>query len=97
MCFAGELGAAVDLAKVLCSGCTIETELLFSESQCRILVEVDASAAARFEALFVGLPLAQIGSVVKGDMITFKGLDGSKLVSVSRIDLKNAWKSTLDF
>jgi phosphoribosylformylglycinamidine synthase subunit PurSL len=97
MCFAGELGAQIDLAAVQRSGCSNDTEILFSESACRIIVEVDKSYTRRFEALFDGLPLSRIGSVAKGDLISFRGMDGTALFSVSRIDCKNAWKNTLDF
>ncbi|MBD3391922.1 MAG: phosphoribosylformylglycinamidine synthase [Chitinivibrionales bacterium] len=97
MCFAGELGAEVDLAGVPQEGCTTETELLFSESPCRILVEVSPEHALNVESLFAYLPCARIGQVTRGDSITFRGLEGATVLSVSRVDAKGAWKSTLNF
>jgi phosphoribosylformylglycinamidine synthase II len=97
MSFAGEFGAQIDLALVPQSGCTTDIELLFSESTSRILVEVAPEHTAEFEALMQGIPCEIIGKVVKGDMLTFSGLDSTTVLSVSRIDAKSAWKSTLNF
>jgi phosphoribosylformylglycinamidine (FGAM) synthase-like enzyme len=97
MCFAGELGAHIDLRAIEQSGCSTEAELLFSESQSRILFEAPPERADALGELFEGLPLARIGAVVKGDAIRIDGLDGSEIVNMSRIDAKAAWKSTLNF
>jgi phosphoribosylformylglycinamidine synthase len=97
MCFSGELGAQIDLSAVPQSGCSTDTELLFSESACRLLIEVTPACRQQFEALFESMPAKCIGKVVKGDMITVTGLDGTTVLSLSRIDAKSAWKSTLNF
>jgi phosphoribosylformylglycinamidine synthase subunit PurSL len=97
MCFAGELGASVDLAKVKQMGCTLDEELLFSESPCRVLLEVPAEHTAALETLCGSLPLARIGTVERSDVITVRGLGGREALRASRIDCKAAWKSTLNF
>jgi phosphoribosylformylglycinamidine synthase len=97
MCFSGEFGAEIDLSRLLADGCTTATELLFSESAARILIEVKQENIARVESLFSGLPLSRIGTVTKSDMIHIKGRKRKPALSVSRIDAKSAWKSTLAF
>jgi phosphoribosylformylglycinamidine synthase len=97
MCFAGETGANISLAAMKQSGCTTDIEVLFSESQARILIEVEPAHALRVESLFNDLPLSRIGAVVKGDMITVTGLTQAPVLGLSRIDAKAAWKSTLQF
>jgi phosphoribosylformylglycinamidine synthase subunit PurSL len=97
MCFSGEFGADVSLSRVRQSGCTLDAEVLFSESPCRILMEVPPQNAKKFEALFAKVPCACIGTVTKGDAIAVKGLTNKTVLSCSRIDAKAAWKSTLHF
>ncbi|MBD3343866.1 MAG: phosphoribosylformylglycinamidine synthase [Chitinivibrionales bacterium] len=97
MCFSGELGASLSLADVPSQGCSTDTEILFSESPGRIIIEVAPENAASFESLLKGLPCAKIGTVEKGDMIRIIGLAGEPVCEFSRIDAKVAWRQTLDF
>jgi phosphoribosylformylglycinamidine synthase len=97
MCFSGELGAQSDLSRTVNEECLADFELLFSESAARILIEVKEMNAGRVESLFAGLPVARIGTVTKGDMVHVKGRKQKPVLSVSRIDAKAAWKSTLQF
>ena len=97
MCFSGEFGADVMLSRVRQSGCTADAEILFSESPCRILLEVPSSNAKKVEALFPKAPCACIGTVTKGDVIAVRGLNNKIVLNCSRIDAKAAWKSTLQF
>ncbi|MBD3321944.1 MAG: phosphoribosylformylglycinamidine synthase, partial [Chitinivibrionales bacterium] len=97
MCFSGEFGASIELAEIPQQGCTTDTELVFSESPARLLLEIPQECAETFEGLTRGLPCAQIGTVQKGDMITIKGSTGDQFCAFSRIDAKAAWKATIDF
>ncbi len=97
MCFAGDVGAQVECQSIEQSGCVTDAELLFSESPGRILVEAEPQTAKRMETLFSRLPFRRIGTVAKGDTIQFKGLRSATVASLSRIDAKIAWKSTLQF
>lgn len=96
MCLAGELGARVDLGRVRQNGCTSDLEVLYSESPCRILVEVSPAQVAAFEGV-MGQVAVAVGTVERGDRVEAKGRDGAMVLSVSRIDCKAAWKSTLNF
>ncbi|MBD3419830.1 MAG: phosphoribosylformylglycinamidine synthase [Chitinivibrionales bacterium] len=97
MCCAGELGAEIDVATIPQSGCLSTAEILFSESQSRILFEATPDAHDRILCAFADLPVACIGTVTKGDLVVFKDAEGSQTASVSRIEAKSAWKSTLTF
>jgi phosphoribosylformylglycinamidine synthase len=97
MCFAGELGAEINLHLLPTEGCSTDAEVLFSESPGRILIEVTPENASHVESIFAYMPFARIGQTTRGDNITFKGLGGDIVLAVSRIDAKNAWKSTLNF
>ena len=41
--------------------------------------------------------LSRFGATVRGDRIDVTGLKGNRILSVSRLTLKSAWKKTLDF
>jgi phosphoribosylformylglycinamidine synthase subunit PurSL len=97
MCFSGDVGAEIGLSRMCKEGCVMDAELLFSESPCRIVVEVPAKCVQPFESLFAGLPCACIGEVTSGDAITVEGLSHGVALNCSRIDAKAAWKSTLSF
>lgn len=97
MCFAGEMGVSVELGAVPQEGCTTDAQVLFSESQCRLVLEVDAAHEQSIAGLFAGLPFARIGTVRKGETVEVTGLKRKRALAVSRIDLKAAWRSTLDF
>ncbi len=97
MSFSGELGAQIHLARIPHNECTTDAELLFSESQARMIVEISEEHQSDFESLMNNLPVAQIGKVVKGDRIAATGIDGTEILNISRIEAKNSWKSTLNF
>ncbi len=63
MCLAGRLGAEIDLAQVKAEGLERSEEILFSESQCRFLIEVQAAKVADLEANLHELDFACIGQV----------------------------------
>jgi phosphoribosylformylglycinamidine synthase subunit PurSL len=95
MCLAGEKGAHVGLARLPERGCASDAELLFSESPCRILVEVPAARKKRFESLFKGIACACIGEVGSDDAIIVRGRDDGIVLNCRVHDAKIAWKSTL--
>ena len=95
MCFSGELAARIDLGAVVATGCKTNAEVLFSESQSRILVEVTPEHVAAFEAAMAGHIFAPIGETLRGDQIECRGIDKKEAFKLSRIDAKSAWKSTL--
>ena len=74
-----------------------ESELLFSESNCRYLVEVTPENLDEFLACFDGLPVAQVGETGETDVLEVTGRDGAVVLSESLAELKSAWKDPLIF
>ncbi len=102
MCLAGRLGAHVEIKRLALSadaegvrdwtiGLTPE-ELLFSESNGRLLLEVRPEDAATVEALLNGVTLIPLGTVTAEPTLQVTAGDQS-LVDLSVEQLVNAWKS----
>jgi phosphoribosylformylglycinamidine synthase subunit PurSL len=91
----GKLGAEVDLAKVHGSTGLRPEQILFSESQSRILLEVAPDRLADLQANLHQVPFAVIGQVTKEPMLVFT--HGRQ--PVARLELaavEAAWKRPLD-
>jgi phosphoribosylformylglycinamidine synthase len=82
----GQLGAEVDLSGLGLDAATA----LFSESNSRFVVTVAPEKTDEFEALFAGLPIAQVGAVVEEKKLSIKGA-----VNVALEDLARPFKATL--
>jgi phosphoribosylformylglycinamidine synthase len=95
MAFAGELGLALELARVPfedapgerargASAPRVDADAvrLYSESCTRFLVEVEPSAAPAFEALVAGLPCAAVGRVDDTRRLSVTGVAGAPLFAV---------------
>ncbi|MEZ5359791.1 MAG: phosphoribosylformylglycinamidine synthase subunit PurL [Candidatus Zixiibacteriota bacterium] len=90
----GEFGLEIDLAKVPYDGRTRNDFILFSESNGRIVVEVEEKDAANFEGIFKGLPCAQIGVVTAENRL--KLTNGTEnLVSIPGDELYAAWSGPI--
>ncbi|HEU5310934.1 MAG TPA: hypothetical protein VFV24_05720, partial [Candidatus Eisenbacteria bacterium] len=72
-------------------------EVLFSESNSRYLLEVEADRAGEALAVLEGVPAAVIGETVKYGILRVIGLDGKTAIAEPLEELKSAWKRTLDF
>ena len=93
MCIGGRRGARVAGGKWPVAGdASSPVELLFSESNGRLLVEVRAEDAAAFEELFAGLPLAEIGAVSAEEKLVVE-LGGTPVIDVAVDRLVEAWKA----
>jgi len=94
MAFAGDLGLALELARVpaaaLPEGHDPDATLLFSESCTRFLVEVPEAEREAFEACLAGLPCARIGAVVAADRLTVRGVAGEPVVDAPLAELRRA-------
>ena len=97
MAFAGGIGAEIRLADAPGEGCERDEEVLFSESNSRYLLEVEADRAGEALALLEGVPAAVIGETVKYGILRVIGLDGKTAIAEPLEELKSAWKRTLDF
>jgi phosphoribosylformylglycinamidine synthase len=106
MCFAGGLGAALQLDAVahdLGTGTDASRDvcLLFSESNSRFLCEVSPEAKQAFEQTLQGVPWAAIGRVTAEPNLEIRGTgagDGQQPVVRAAIpELKQAWQKPLDW
>ena len=96
MCFAGMLGAEVDLKFVpLGEKVSRDDFILFAESNTRFIVEVEKSRSKEFEKAMKGTAFAQIGKVTDGNNLIVNGLKGGKIIDEKIGALKSAWKGTL--
>jgi phosphoribosylformylglycinamidine synthase subunit PurSL len=96
MAFAGGLGLEIDLQTVPFAGPLNDTELLYSETQSRIVIEVRPELAAKVEEIF-GSDATCIGRSVKTERLLIHALDKTILINDDITALKGAWKATLDF
>ena len=96
MAFAGGLGMEVHLDQVpLGEPVSRDDFVLFSESNTRFLVEVSPEHRARFESTMNGVAFAAIGRVTDQQRLDVYGLAGSRVISSSLGELKEAWQKPL--
>ncbi|RLT32091.1 MAG: phosphoribosylformylglycinamidine synthase subunit PurL [Chloroflexi bacterium] len=92
MCIGGRLGLQVEGGKVQVAGGDLSAvEVLFGESNGRLLVEVRPEDASALEALFAGLPLSEIGAVSTEGRLVVELEEGSVL-DLAVEQLVSAWK-----
>ena len=92
MCLAGRLGAAAELGRLHGTELALTAEqLLFSESNGRLLLEVRPEDAAALEAQLSSVPLIPLGVVTAEPTLTITDA-GQPLVALSVEQLVNAWK-----
>lgn len=93
--FAGGFGMDIDLARVEVSRVLRWDQLLFSESQSRLLVTVQPCHEQAFEQLFAGQSCRLIGQVTAAPQLNIR-VDGEKsLLQLSLAELKEAWQAPL--
>jgi phosphoribosylformylglycinamidine synthase len=96
MAFAGELGASIDVSSMR-QASFIDVEVaLFSESNSRILCEVNANDAVAFERTMQGLPCFKLGEVAKHDRVTVE-CDGETILDTPWASLRDTWLAPLDW
>lgn len=96
MAFAGGLGAAVELSKLLREDDINRNDtLLFSESNSRFLVEIAPEKQSEFEHIMGFASFSLIGVVTQDNMLNVKGLEGDVIISQPISELKNAWQRPL--
>ncbi len=96
MCFAGGIGAEVELRNVPHNGDAInDVVVLFSESQTRFVAEVEKGKEAMFEDAMkkYGCSYGMIGKT-KGKYLVIRGSAG-KIIVAGTEELKEAWQGTL--
>jgi len=95
MCIGGRLGADIDLDAVPACGCADALELLYSESQSRLVVAVAPDKAAAFETLFAGRQFARVGRV-DGEALRLRQ-SGREILAAPAADLAQAFKAPLNW
>lgn len=94
MAMAGELGAEIDLGMIPTEEELKIQELLFSETQSRLIVTVAPENTKKFEEIFGYEDFALIGKVISEPEIRFYLYD-EQLSAIRLIDLKESYKRTL--
>ena len=97
MCFSGAKGAQLTLKGIPVEVGMIDAEILFSESNSRFLVEVEAKNKNSFEKQLKGVPFAKLGKVVDKPVLAIEGINGEKIVTEKIEDLLSAWRKTLNW
>jgi phosphoribosylformylglycinamidine synthase subunit PurSL len=92
----GNLGLDLDLDAVPQRECADARDLLFSETQGRLLVTLPPERAARFEELLAGLPCARIGTVSDTRRVVLRH-QGQTVADVDLDVLRASYKKTLDW
>ena len=100
MAFAGGLGVDADLSELATqSGLTDPVELLFSESNSRLLVEVPTDREDEFRSHFAEIPCVRLGTITEADRLVVRsGGDTQQAILDESLDaLKTSWKQPLDW
>jgi phosphoribosylformylglycinamidine synthase subunit PurSL len=91
----GELGAEIDLSRLVCDGALEDDAKLFSESNSRFIVTCAPDKETAFESLFRELPFAHVGKVTAEKRLRIVGEGGRKLVDADIDALRRAFKEPL--
>ncbi len=98
MAFAGGFGATTILDNVPTGGkITRNDTILFSESNSRLLIEVDARHQQAFEHLMKGSAIGMIGRVLEEPQLFVYGLKDDLCIMADVNVLKKAWQKPLTF
>ncbi|MBI5553253.1 MAG: phosphoribosylformylglycinamidine synthase subunit PurL [Candidatus Diapherotrites archaeon] len=98
MAFASPYGVELDLSFVPLGEKKMRAdEVLFSESNSRFLIEVQAEHENAFRRLLKGVPFARVGTVTPEPFLRVRGARGELLLDSSCPVLKAAWTRTLDW
>ncbi len=96
MSFAGQLGVDVDIAEAAEQNQLAASELLFSESNSRFLIEVDSDREEELKQCLAGTRSVRLGTVHDGPNVTIRSGD-STLVATPWRELFAAWHQPLDW
>ncbi|MCS7139086.1 MAG: phosphoribosylformylglycinamidine synthase subunit PurL [Nitrososphaerota archaeon] len=95
MCLASGYGAEVYISKVPLSETMRSDLVLFSESNSRFIVEVNANRESEFLELMKGVPHARIGRVIKEPSLVLRSPSGEALIDIDVNVLWKAWREAL--
>lgn len=99
MAFSGGLGMEIFLSEApyKASGNKRNDFILFSESNCRFIVEVSKRNQKEFEKTIKGLPFGLIGCVSPGKEFKAYGINGEVCVKAGIDSLKESWQRPLNW
>ena len=95
MAIGGKLGVDVDVSRIAVEGDLDATTRLFSESQSRLLLEVDVDDLGALSESLGDAPHAVVGEVTAAAVIRYRA-DDTKLAELEVGDAEAAWKRPLD-
>jgi len=95
MAIGGRLGARVDLDRVPGAGDLTDEQVLFSESQSRLLFEISPDRLDDLTANLGDVPFAVVGEVTATGKLDFVR-NGRSVAMVKTADAEQAWKRPLD-
>jgi len=95
MCFAGGLGASIDVTRVPVSEPMRDDMVMFSESNTRFLCEIEPEKKSQFEKCLKGLPFAEIGRTVATNRLVLSGAAGKPRLDEDIWSLKESWQAPL--
>ncbi|MBN2430871.1 MAG: phosphoribosylformylglycinamidine synthase [Acidobacteria bacterium] len=90
---AGRFGLTLDLARVPATGALRHDELLYSESQGRLLVTVDPARRTEFETIMGDCPLACVGEVQDNRRFVVTGHEGRRVLESDVDDMLEHYRS----
>ena len=95
MAFAGALGAELNLAGMSLAPDVLRVDqILFSESQTRYLVEVEAKNYSKFLSTILPCNVGQVGSVTDQPRLVVRDARKKIIIDESLADLKESWQKT---
>ncbi|WP_455364777.1 phosphoribosylformylglycinamidine synthase subunit PurL [[Eubacterium] cellulosolvens] len=97
MAIAGDLGIHLSLQHIPSSSIQNNDQLLFSESNSRLLAEVSPRDTEKFEALMNGLPLSRIGEITADRRLIITGLNRKRVIEEKVPELREVWKHTFQW
>ncbi len=92
---AGKLGATINLSHFPLSREMRDDEVLYSESQGRIILTVRPEKQKDFESFFQGVPMAMVGTVSPHSKFIIKGQSGQSIIDVDVSELDSNYRKTL--
>jgi phosphoribosylformylglycinamidine synthase subunit PurSL len=91
----GGLGAEIDLNSLACSGSLDDDAKLFSESNSRFVITCAPGNESALQAVFQGMLLVRVGTVMKEKRLLILGEKGRRLVDQEIDSFRRAYKETL--
>jgi phosphoribosylformylglycinamidine synthase len=97
MAFAGQKGASVNIDAIKTKDEMTASEILFSESNGRFIIEVKNENAEKIKALFKGSAISEAGFVSEDGEVIFESKKEKIKIKERRETLLSCWKNTISW